>query len=52
MLYDATDKLADLCDGNRFTMAQKLEWTSDGALNFTEPVPLDAKLLGPMGEFA
>ena len=49
-VYHATSNPSGACDGNRFTMAQRLNWNSDGTPNFGTPVARGVTLAGPSGE--
>lgn len=49
-VYHATEVSTGACDGNRYTMAQKVNWNADGTPNFGEAVPLGETLEGPSGE--
>jgi GH43 family beta-xylosidase len=49
-VYHATQISSGACDGNRYTMAQKVNWNSDGSPNFGTPVSLSTTISGPSGE--
>ncbi|KAF1833226.1 Arabinanase/levansucrase/invertase [Decorospora gaudefroyi] len=49
-VYHATQIRTGACDGNRYVMAQKVNWNSNGTPNFGTPVRLGATLAGPSGE--
>jgi GH43 family beta-xylosidase len=49
-VYHATAVTTGACDGRRYTMAQKVNWNSDGTPNFGVPPPLSSVLAGPSGE--
>ncbi|KAF1957666.1 Arabinanase/levansucrase/invertase [Byssothecium circinans] len=49
-VYHATANSAGACDGNRYTMVQKVNWNSDGSPNFGTPARLGTTLTGPSGE--
>ena len=49
-VYHATTVKGGACDGNRFTMASKINWNSDGTPNFGKAPALSAILQGPSGE--
>ncbi|KAF3083616.1 hypothetical protein TWF569_010105 [Orbilia oligospora] len=49
-VYHATGNSNGACDGNRYTMAQKVNWNSDGTPNFGSPPPLSQTITGPSGE--
>ncbi|RPA99471.1 arabinofuranosidase [Choiromyces venosus 120613-1] len=49
-VYHATQVSAGACDGNRYTMAQKVNWNSDGTPNFGTAAALGTVLTGPSGE--
>lgn len=49
-VYHATSQSSGACDGNRYTMASKVNWNSDGSPNFGQAPALSATLTGPSGE--
>ncbi|KAF2090463.1 glycoside hydrolase family 43 protein [Saccharata proteae CBS 121410] len=49
-VYHATANTAGACDGNRYTMAQIVNWNSDGTPNFGVAETLGTVLEGPSGE--
>ncbi|KAF2028527.1 Arabinanase/levansucrase/invertase [Setomelanomma holmii] len=49
-VYHATANSAGACDGNRYTMAQKVNWNSDGSPNCGSPAKLGTTIAGPSGE--
>ncbi|KAI5777277.1 glycosyl hydrolase [Geopyxis carbonaria] len=49
-VYHATAATAGACDGNRYTMAQVVNWNSDGTPNFGTAAALGTTLTGPSGE--
>ncbi|KAH8146014.1 uncharacterized protein LAJ45_09936 [Morchella importuna] len=49
-VYHATAVTTGACDGRRYTMAQKVNWNSDGTPNFGVPPALSSVLTGPSGE--
>ncbi|GME34599.1 Glycoside hydrolase family 43 [Neofusicoccum parvum] len=49
-VYHATSNSGGSCDGNRYTMAQKVNWNSDGSPNFGTAAALGTTLAGPSGE--
>jgi GH43 family beta-xylosidase len=49
-VYHATTVSTGSCDGNRYTMAQKVNWNSDGTPNFGQAPALGTVLQGPSGE--
>jgi GH43 family beta-xylosidase len=49
-VYHATANSAGACDGNRYTMVQKVNWNSDGSPNFGTPGKLGTTMTGPSGE--
>lgn len=49
-VYHATTVSGGSCDGNRYTMAQKVNWNSDGTPNFGSAPSLSTVLQGPSGE--
>lgn len=49
-IYHATSNAEGACDGSRYTMAQIVNWNSDGTPDFGEAPPLSASLEGPSGE--
>ncbi|KAH7087461.1 glycosyl hydrolase [Paraphoma chrysanthemicola] len=49
-VYHATANSAGACDGNRYTMAQKVNWNSDGSPNFGTPAKVGTTITGPSGE--
>lgn len=49
-MYHATANSNGACDGNRYTMAQIVNWNSDGSPNFGSPAKLGTTLQGPSGE--
>ncbi|KAL1649354.1 hypothetical protein SLS61_006462 [Didymella pomorum] len=49
-VYHATANSAEACDGNRYTMAQKVNFNSNGTPNFGTPGKLGTTITGPPGE--
>ncbi|KAH6620207.1 glycosyl hydrolase [Boeremia exigua] len=49
-VFHATANSNGACDGNRYTMVQKVNFNSDGRPNFGTPVALGTTLTGPSGE--
>lgn len=49
-VYHATGNSNGACDGNRYTMAQKVNWDSNGYPVFGTPPPLSQTITGPAGE--
>ncbi|KAF2144981.1 glycoside hydrolase family 43 protein [Aplosporella prunicola CBS 121167] len=49
-VYHATSISTGACDGNRYTMAQVVNWNSDGTPNFGTAAALGTTLAGPSGE--
>ncbi|KAJ4350541.1 hypothetical protein N0V95_004647 [Ascochyta clinopodiicola] len=49
-VYHATANSAGSCDGNRYTMAQKVNFNSNGTPNFGTPAKLGTTITGPSGE--
>ncbi|KAF2010186.1 glycoside hydrolase family 43 protein [Aaosphaeria arxii CBS 175.79] len=49
-VYHATSNSNGACDGNRYTMAQIVNWKSDGSPDFGTPGKLGTTLTGPSGE--
>jgi GH43 family beta-xylosidase len=49
-VYHATSNSQGACDGNRYTMAQPVNWNADGTPNFGRAPQLSAVLAGPSGE--
>lgn len=49
-MYHATANSAGACDGNRYTMAQKVNFNSNGTPNFGAPGKLGTTITGPSGE--
>ncbi|KAG9196008.1 Arabinanase/levansucrase/invertase [Alternaria panax] len=49
-VYHATAITTGACDGNRYTMAQKVNWNADGTPNFGTPVKPGTTIAGPSGE--
>ncbi|KAF2679647.1 glycoside hydrolase family 43 protein [Lentithecium fluviatile CBS 122367] len=49
-VYHATANSAGACDGNRYTMVQKVDWNSDGSPNFGSPGKVGTAITGPKGE--
>ncbi|KAF4556373.1 Alpha-L-arabinofuranosidase B-like protein 3 [Elsinoe fawcettii] len=49
-IYHATRNSRGACDANRYTMAQKVNWNSDGTPNFGRAPALSTVLQGPAGE--
>ncbi|KAI5843455.1 glycosyl hydrolase [Morchella snyderi] len=49
-VYHATSISTGACDGNRYTMAQPVNWNSDGSPNFGSPDALSTSLNEPSGE--
>ncbi|KAH8685873.1 glycoside hydrolase family 43 protein [Tricladium varicosporioides] len=50
MVFHVNRKEGGVCDGNRQTMAQKVNWGSDGKIDLGVPLPPDVGLLPPSGE--
>lgn len=49
-VFHATGNSNGACDGNRYTMVQKVNWNSNNTPNFGTPVRLGTTLTGPSGE--
>lgn len=49
-VYHATANSAGACDGNRYTMVNKVNWNSNGTPNFGVPAKLGTSFTGPSGE--
>ncbi|KAF8251656.1 glycoside hydrolase [Wilcoxina mikolae CBS 423.85] len=49
-VYHATKTPGGACDGSRYTMAQKMNWNTDGSPNFGRAPNLMTILQGPSGE--
>ncbi|KAJ4353763.1 uncharacterized protein N0V89_005493 [Didymosphaeria variabile] len=49
-VYHATANSAGACDGNRYTMVNKVNWNSNGTPNFGTPAKLGTSFTGPSGE--
>jgi GH43 family beta-xylosidase len=49
-VYHATSVTTGACDGNRYTMAQKVNFDSNGTPNFGSPARLGTNIAGPSGE--
>jgi len=49
-VYHATGNSKGACDGNRYTMARRVDWNADGTPNFGKPEKLGQSLVGPSGE--
>ncbi|KAF1974480.1 arabinofuranosidase [Bimuria novae-zelandiae CBS 107.79] len=49
-VYHATANSAAACDGNRYTMVNKMNWNSNGTPNFGTPAKLGTSFTGPSGE--
>ncbi|KAL7276386.1 hypothetical protein RUND412_000624 [Rhizina undulata] len=49
-VYHATEVSTGSCDGNRYTMSQKVSWNSDGTPDFGTSYALTTTLTGPSGE--
>ncbi|KAF1851269.1 glycoside hydrolase family 43 protein [Cucurbitaria berberidis CBS 394.84] len=49
-VFHATAIQKGACDGNRYTMAQKVNWNANGTPNFGSPLKLGTSLAGPSGE--
>jgi len=49
-VFNADANSAGACDSTRYTMAEKMNWASDGSPVFTAPVALSQSLTGPAGE--
>ncbi|KAH8669565.1 arabinofuranosidase [Tricladium varicosporioides] len=48
--FNADANSAGACDSTRYTMAEVMNWNSDGSPNFTPPATLGTTLAGPSGE--
>lgn len=49
-VYHATANAKGTCDGNRYTMAEKVNWKADGTPDFGVPSALSAEIQVPSGE--
>ncbi|GME65046.1 Glycoside hydrolase family 43 [Neofusicoccum parvum] len=49
-VYHATSNTGGSCDGNRYTMVDRVAWNEDGSPDFGTPSPLGEVLEGPSGE--
>lgn len=49
-VYHATANSQGACDSNRYTMAQEVNWNSDGTPDFGKAPALSTVLQGPSGE--
>jgi GH43 family beta-xylosidase len=49
-VYNADADSAGACDGTRYTMAQIVNWNSDGSPDFGTAPALSTTLTGPSGE--
>jgi len=49
-VYHATQVSTGACDGNRYTMVQKVNWNNNNTPNFGVPATLSTVLQGPSGE--
>ncbi|KAI9741005.1 MAG: hypothetical protein M1834_002716 [Cirrosporium novae-zelandiae] len=49
-VFHATTESSGACDGNRYTMAQKVTWDSDGTPDFGDPEATGTALTVPSGE--
>ncbi|RDI76908.1 hypothetical protein Vi05172_g13137 [Venturia inaequalis] len=49
-VYHATANPQGTCDGNRYTMAEKVNWKADGMPDFGVPSALYTQMLVPSGE--
>lgn len=49
-VYHATTNTTGACDGQRYTMATKVNWKEDGSPDFGQALPLGEVQTGPSGE--
>jgi GH43 family beta-xylosidase len=50
IVYHTTVKSAGACDGNSYTMVNKVNWNSNGTPNFGTPAKLGTSFAGSSGE--